>query len=72
MAHDPTIHELLERAADSKQTAAELFAEHQRLHEELVQIFERIKQIHYASPVLGTEPPYPPPPPSRLRRAAAT
>jgi hypothetical protein len=63
MAHDPTIPELLERAAELKQTADELFAEHERLHVKLVETFEKIKRLHYLPPVLGPPPPDQPPPP---------
>ena len=67
MSDDQTTSEMADRIARLNQRRAELFAEHQRLHEELVGLFERIKQIHNQPPVLGDEPPDPPPPPPRLR-----
>jgi hypothetical protein len=60
---DPSLDELLSRADDLKHQSAELFAQHELLHDELVRIFERIKRIHYTHPVIGPEPPDPPPPP---------
>jgi hypothetical protein len=63
MADDPTIAELMSRADDLKIRSAELFAEHELLHNELLRIFERIKRLHYAHPVIGPEPPDPPPAP---------
>ena len=68
MAREPTFSEVVERAEIGRQQAAELLAQHERLHEELVAIFERIKKLHYLLPVLGNKPPDPPPPP-RVGRA---
>ena len=62
MAHEPTFPELMERAETLRQQAAELFAEHERIHDELVAIFERIKKLHYSPLVLGNDPPDSPPP----------
>src|SRR6266478_5504971 len=63
MTDEPTVAELFERAESVRQQAAELWAEHERIHDELVSIFERIKKLHDLPPVLGNEPPGPPPPP---------
>jgi hypothetical protein len=62
MAGEPTFPELVERAETLRQQAAELFAEHERVHDEPVAIFERIKKLHYPPPTLGRNPPDPPPP----------
>jgi hypothetical protein len=62
MPNAPSLDELLARAEELKLRSAELFAEHELLHKDLVRIFERIKRIHYAHPVIGPEPPNPPPP----------
>jgi hypothetical protein len=63
MPQDLELDELLSRTAELRLRSTELFADHERLHAELVEIFERIKRIHYAPPVIGPEPPDPPPRP---------
>ena len=52
--------ELAKRIAGLREDQVRLAAEHNRLHQELVAIFERIKEIHDISPILGPEPPEPP------------
>jgi hypothetical protein len=60
MADDLTISELVERSTVLRQKAAELFADQERLQDELMEIFERIKKLHYQPPVLTDPPPEPP------------
>jgi hypothetical protein len=62
MPNDPILDTLPARAAELKRESAALFAQHERLHVELLVIFERIKQLHYAYAVMGLEPIDPPPP----------
>jgi hypothetical protein len=50
---DQSLAELLSRGDDLKLRSAELFAQHELLHNDL----------DYAHPVIGPEPPDPPPPP---------
>ena len=52
MANDPQLDELIQHAVKLKRQAAELFARHELLHVDLVRIFERIKRLHYAHPVI--------------------
>ena len=58
---DPRSRELFDRAANLHRHAATLLADHQRIHIEMVEIFRKIKRLHYVAPVLGPAPPEPPP-----------
>ncbi len=63
MPDEFTASEIGKKVAELRERSAELFAEHLRLHDELVQLFKRIEQIHNQPPVLTDRPPPDPPPP---------
>jgi hypothetical protein len=58
---DVTSQSLFDRAADLNRQAHKLFSEHRRIHAELLELFRKIKRLHYVAPVLGRKPPEPPP-----------